>query len=121
MPRLGELDIDLACFGSQAVLAVGGEVDLATAPALREALASALHRPGVEVLVIDLTKVSFLDSTGVSTLTTADKQSLQRGVQIRLCGLSPGLHRVLAIVGLADRWPLFTDRSDALAPLGATP
>ena len=68
-----DLGLDVAEQGNWAVLAVSGEVDVATAPRLRERLV-ALVAEGHHRIVVDLDGVDFLDSTGLGVLVGALKR-----------------------------------------------
>src|SRR3954471_2336343 len=65
------------------VLAVSGELDLASAPDVRAALALAASGPGAH-LILDLSEVTFIDSTALGTLLHADDQLAGEGVGARL-------------------------------------
>ena len=60
------------------VIAVSGELDIATAPALRDRL-DAAAKVGTHRLVIDLSAVSFLDSVALATILRAKRQLPQDG------------------------------------------
>ncbi len=84
-PRLDELlTVEPARVGSAVVVAVKGEIDIATGPRLRAALADALDQPGSGPVVVDLSKVTFLGSTGVAVLVDADWQANQRKRDLRV-------------------------------------
>lgn len=89
-----ELSIATSWDGSdRARVAIAGEVDLATQPELRAALTEAVDK-GARELVVDLERVTFLDSTGLAALiapTTA-------GVTVRVEGATPAVRRVLDVV-----------------------
>jgi anti-sigma B factor antagonist len=69
-----------ATVGAHTVVEVIGEVDIASAPTLRDTLLGLVNR-GVESLVVDLRGVTFLDSTGVgSLLRVAHRQQLLGGL-----------------------------------------
>jgi anti-sigma B factor antagonist len=76
---------------------VTGDVDLATADQLRDALVRSADS-GLPVLV-DLAGVGFLDATGVSALI-AGRQAA--GGRFRITGASGVVHRILSITGLLD-------------------
>src|SRR3982751_4269544 len=80
--RSGEprgIEVTEETFGaSGAVLAVAGELDLATAPALRDRLAAAIDA-GRHRLVIDLSAVSFLDSVALATIVHAKRRLPEDG------------------------------------------
>ena len=97
-----------------AVLSVHGEIDLGTAPVLREALSWVLeHRTGP--VVVDLSEVSFMDSTGVHVLL--DALELLRPENRRLaivCREGGQVHRVLALLGLLDALAVYRSREGAM-------
>jgi anti-sigma B factor antagonist len=61
------------------VLAPVGELDMATAPVLDEAVAGVLAHGRVEAVVVDLSGVQFLDSSGIRTLLQARRAASERG------------------------------------------
>jgi anti-sigma B factor antagonist len=82
------------------VLAVTGEVDIRTAPQLRERI-SQLLTAGARRLVLDLEGVDFVDSTALSVMVGAHKQlAKQGGGLVLVCTREPVL-RVLAVTGLS--------------------
>jgi anti-sigma B factor antagonist len=80
------------------VVSVTGEVDLSTSAPLREALDQAVAEgPNV---VVDLSGVTFLDSTGLGDLVRARESALSRGGELHLVLTQPRIRRVLEITGL---------------------
>jgi anti-anti-sigma factor len=84
----------------RAVIAVGGELDLATAPQLEETLLPRLRHGGHAVL--DLRAVEFMDSTGVRVIVAAQLAAKEAGGRFVLVRTPPGgpVGRVLEISGL---------------------
>ena len=78
------------------------EVDLATAPALRDELLRALNRDGVH-LVVDALDVTFMDSSGVNALVRARERAAALDGSLHVVAGSPGVRRVLQITGLDER------------------
>jgi anti-anti-sigma factor len=74
--------IDATRAGQHVVLAVRGDVDIATAPTLRERLVAALTDAGS--LVVDLDGVGFMDSTGLGVLVSAHNRALAAGIPMVL-------------------------------------
>jgi anti-sigma B factor antagonist len=85
----------------QAVVTVEGQVDLATAPQLAQALAQAQDGT-VTQIVIDLTAVDFLDSVGVRVLVEAAREADQAGVSLIVQGAAGWVARVLEITGVDE-------------------
>jgi anti-anti-sigma factor len=98
--------------GRRTVLTVAGEVDLDTAPQIADAIDDALEAGALE-LWIDLSPITFMDSSGVHLLveTNARLGQLNR----RLAIVCPGgvVRRVLDLTGVAALLPLYLDRAAA--------
>src|SRR5690606_10295659 len=78
-----------------------GQIDLATAPALADALRQARSGDASEV-VVDLTRVDFMDSAGVRVLIDAARETDRGGGRLYLSGAHGWVARVLEITGVAD-------------------
>jgi stage II sporulation protein AA (anti-sigma F factor antagonist) len=85
--------------GDRVVVAVRGELDLATADGLNAALDRTWEAPEHPV-VIDLSALRFIDSTGLRTLVAFHRRAAEAGRDCRLTGLAPDVRRTLAISGL---------------------
>lgn len=83
------------------VLAVSGEVDLDTADKLREAVLGTFTEQPTSVRV-DLTDVSFLNSSGLNALLAGLKRADEDGVSYAVVNAQPDVHKVIEMVGLAD-------------------
>ena len=108
----GLLSIERHVIGRRTVLAVTGEVDLASAPHLRSAVDDALDA-GAHELWIDLSRTTFLDSSGVHLLIATHHGS--HALRRRLAIICPAgrVRHVLEIAGVADALPLYADRGAA--------
>jgi anti-sigma B factor antagonist len=95
-----------------AVLAVRGEIDTLTAPAFTAATEELLTASG-EILVMDLTEVRFLASSGLAVLITAAHRAEDRGIRLRLVVTSRAVRRPLEITGTAALFDLHSDPESA--------
>ncbi|GAA3140352.1 STAS domain-containing protein [Planomonospora alba] len=101
---------------SPLVLTVAGDLDHHTVPRLRAALDDLTLAPGAG-LVIDLSGLTFCDSTGISALVSAHQRAQDAGAALALAGLDPEIIRVFRIMGL-DRLFSFHDTAEkAIASL----
>jgi len=82
-------------------IAVDGEIDAYTAPKLRDRLFPLSEKSGVN-MVINLSGVSYMDSTGLGVFVGVFKNVKANGGQFKINGLSGRLQRLFAITGLAD-------------------
>jgi len=90
-----------------------GELDIATTPALRERLLSVLS-PGVRLLVIDLSGVSFCDVSGLAVLIGTQRRARARGIIVRLAAPRPQMAKLLRITGLDRSFTICATLAGAL-------
>jgi anti-sigma B factor antagonist len=97
-----------------AVVSVRGEIDLNTAPGLHQVLLQVLEH-GDGPVVVDLSEVEFMDSTGVHLLVDAHKRLEPHNRRLAIaCREHGGVHRLLALVGLLDSFSVYGSRESAL-------
>jgi anti-anti-sigma factor len=102
--------------GGVRVLAAAGDVVVETAPVLEAALAAAAVH---DDLVLDLTAVPFMDSTGLRVVLTARNDALAAGRRLILVVAPDGqVEGLLDFTELKDRVPTAPSRGHALASLG---
>jgi len=83
------------------ILTVSGEIDMSTAPRLEEALESA--NAGASRVVVDLTNVSFVDSSALNAFVRGQRGLTERGIALRLVAPSAGVVRkVFEIANLTE-------------------
>jgi anti-sigma B factor antagonist len=83
-----DLRIEVSHHGQWTVVEVGGEIDVATAPRLRERLIS-LVNDGQHQLVVSLEAVDFIDSTGLGVLISGLKRTRTHGGDLTWCARNP--------------------------------
>lgn len=108
------LQVEQQTEGDALVVAVSGEVDLATAESLREALVAAEARPA-SALVLDLEQVGFLDSTGIGELVGVHRRLGKENRPLALVVPEGPIRKILAITGMDSVLDLHHDRGSALA------
>jgi anti-sigma B factor antagonist len=97
------------------LVSVAGELDIATAPELRDCLVPLLaDHP---TLVIDLDRVSFCDATGLGVLVGAANRARANRARLHLVCSGPNIRRLFDLTGLARRLPLAHTLGEALAAL----
>jgi anti-sigma B factor antagonist len=96
------------------VLAVAGELDLASAPALEDELDKALNG-GTSQIVVDLRELEFIDSTGLSVLVKAHQRAQESEQQFGLVKGGAQVQRLLALTGLAERLTVAETPEELLA------
>jgi anti-sigma B factor antagonist len=93
-----------------------GELDLATVPKLREEFEAVFSDGDAEVIVVDLTKLDFIDSTGIHALLEMNAVC-EHTERLRIVNGSPPVVRLIDIAGVRDHLPIITSADDPRAPL----
>ena len=96
------------------IVNVSGEIHLSTAPSFREQL-NAVIESGGAMLVLDLSGVEFIDSTGLSVLLNGLRLVNQRHGRMALVCANPTVMRLFQITGLDATFDIFEDRAAAIA------
>jgi anti-sigma B factor antagonist len=96
------------------VVAVGGEIDVYSAPKLRERLIS-LVDAGSYHLIVDMEAVEFLDSTGLGVLVGGLKRVRSHDGWIDLVCTQSRILRIFRITGLSKVFSIYDSVADALA------
>lgn len=111
------------------IAALGGDLDIAAVPAVRERLLGLL-RPGTIRLVIDMSAVRYADASGLEVLVNTRRRAVLLGGTLHLAALQPEVARVLTASGLSRRLGTYptvqaaiADRMPGIrtAPLGTGP
>ena len=109
-----DLDVSTREEGNRVIVAAIGEVDVFTAPLL-DAELSRLTADGRVNLVVDLARVDFLDSTGLSVLVKALKRVREAEGSLDVVVVSERVEKVFRITGLDQLIPLHASVAAALA------
>jgi anti-sigma B factor antagonist len=100
-----------------ATVVVTGELDLATAPELARALD---EHGDAELLLVDLTATTFIDSTGVRMLIEADRRSVASGALLVIMAGEGPVRRVLELCELDGRLAVVSEDASRLNGRAAT-
>ena len=103
--------------GDVTVLRCAGEIDISTGPILEDGLQRAYAAGGD--LVLDMSAVSFMDSTGLGLFVTAAKACTSAGTRIGIAGAAPMVVKVLTVTGLNKLLPVWDSVEDAAGALQA--
>jgi anti-sigma B factor antagonist len=107
-----ELGISTERDGTVCTVTLEGEVDVYTAPRLKEQLV-ALLEDGCISIIIDLEKVAFIDSSGFGVLVGALRRAREKGGVVRIVCTRDGVLKIFRITGLDKVFPIFSDASEA--------
>ncbi|WP_028648913.1 STAS domain-containing protein [Nocardiopsis sp. CNT312] len=97
------------------VLALNGEIDMATEHRFQEAVIDALSTQPSGRVVLDCTDLAFIDSSGLRVLIRAHKTALSQQALLAVAAPADRVRRTLRVTSLDTRIPVFDSVSEALA------
>ena len=109
-----DLSLSTRVQGDRTVIDVAGEVDVYTAPKLRETLIE-LVAQGSYHLVVNMEEVEFLDSTGLGVLVGGLKRVRAHDGSLRLVCTQERILKIFRVTGLAKVFPIHASVDDAVA------
>lgn len=100
-----DINVETRVSGDFTIVDVTGEVDVFTAPKLREAILGLLT-DGATRIIVNLAGVGFMDSTGLGVLVGALKRVKERDGELAVAGAQGTVLRVLTVTGLNAVFPM---------------
>ena len=97
------------------ILDVSGNIDMSNSPEVRKALLHEIREKGVTRVMLNLTAVAYIDSSGVASLVEGLKASRDLGLRLVLFGLSDAAREVLKISRLLKLFEVYDDETQAMA------
>jgi anti-sigma B factor antagonist len=110
-----EFTVQVSERDGRSIVAGSGELDVHVAPALQAEVDPLAKRPN-GALIIDLTDVGFIDSTGLGVLVTALKHAREAGGTLDVVASTPRVLKVFALTGLDVVIPMHATLDEALSP-----
>ena len=95
------------------VLAVRGEIDLFTAPELKQVLAESIEGGRIRIIV-DLTETTFLDSTALGVLIGTVKRLRSRDGRLTIVNVDQNIAKTFEITGLDQIFKIVATRDEAV-------
>lgn len=109
-----ELEIQDTDVEGWTVVTASGEIDVATAPELRDRLTD-LIEAGTTRVVVDMEEVDFIDSTGLGVLVGGLKRVRAHEGSLRLVCTQERILKIFRITGLTKVFPIHTSVEEAVA------
>jgi anti-sigma B factor antagonist len=111
-----EISVSRTQSGDVPIVAVSGEVDVYSAPALKDNITELLES-GVTTLIVDLSGVAFLDSTGLGALVEARAATSDAGGSLPLVCSQERILKLFTITGLDGVFTIHSSIGDAVSAL----
>ncbi len=94
------LEIEADRDGDDVIVRLKGEVDLRSSPDLRRRLTELVEPQAPKLVIMDLSGVDYVDSSGVGTIVELKRRALRTGGDVVLVGLQPRVRSVFEITRL---------------------
>jgi anti-sigma B factor antagonist len=98
------------------VVALPAEIDATNARDARNQIIAAALRPGVRVVIADMTPTNFCDSAGIRALLLAHQRAARGGVELRLLRPGRSARRVLELTGADQVLTIYESLDEAMMP-----
>ncbi len=112
--RTTPTEVKTRAVGTNLIIEVRGKVDLFSSPKMRSAILEAINDKGVSQVSINLSEVSYLDSSGVATLVEGLQRARARHCVFVLFGLQDAAKEVLKLARLDRIFEIRATEADAL-------
>jgi anti-sigma B factor antagonist len=114
--RTGENIVKISArrIDTSTILDVSGNIDMSNSPEVRKVLLHELREKGVSRVVLNLSGVDYIDSSGVASLVEGLKASRESGSRFLLFGLSDSAREVLKISRLLKLFEVFDNEAQAM-------
>ncbi|WP_111670866.1 STAS domain-containing protein [Algoriphagus litoralis] len=96
------------------ILSLFGEVDASNSVILDEAIQD-LVEGGAQSIIVDGTQLDYISSAGLGVFMSYLEDFNDKGITMKICGLSPKVYEVFKILGLDQLIPIYQDRASAAA------
>jgi len=109
------MEINIKRDGASSVVYVTGDVDLYSSPQLRETVLDLFQNRGQEKVVVNLSAVEYIDSSGIASLVEGLQEARKRKGRFVLTGLNEGPRHVLELTRLLNVFEIDKSEEEATA------
>ena len=109
-----ELYIETKAKGQAQIIEIQGEVDLYSSPTMRKHIFQTIQQHRPQTLIIDLSRVTYMDSSGIATLVEGLQLSNEYHTKLKLTGLSQVVIEVLQLARLERVFSIYRTEEEAL-------
>lgn len=102
-------------FEGWVIFDISGEIDLANSPAMRKVLLTEIKENHTQKVFLNLSKVRYIDSSGIASLVEGLKASRDNGSRLILYGLNPSVREVMELSRLQKIFEIYDSEEQALA------
>lgn len=111
------MDIQVREVGSVVILDINGEIDLYNAPEIKENIKSQMEQ-GKNQIIINLDKVSYIDSSGIGVLISSLSNLKKAGGGLKIIHVYASVRKVFELTKLTSFFDIYDSEQEALAAFG---
>ncbi len=108
------MDINVKRDADRSIVEVSGDIDLYSSPSLRDTVLDLLRKRDQKSVIVNLSNVDYIDSSGVASLVEGLQEAKKRSARFILVGLKEGPRRVLELTLLLNVFEVHATEEDAL-------
>ncbi len=108
------MDINVKRDADRSIVEVSGDIDLYSSPSLRDTVLDLLRKRDQKSVIVNLSNVDYIDSSGVASLVEGLQEAKKRSARFILVGLEEGPRRVLELTLLLNVFEVHATEEDAL-------
>ncbi len=108
------MEIKVKREGSRSVVYVSGDIDLHSSPKLRETVLDLFQKRGQEKVILNLSKVPYVDSSGIASLVEGLQEAKKKNARFVLVGLNESPRHVLELTRLLNVFEIAASEEEAL-------
>ncbi len=108
------MDINVKRDAHRSIVEVAGDIDMYSSPALRETVLDLFRKRGQKYVIVNLSNVDYIDSSGVASLVEGLQEARKRSARFMLVGLREAPRRVLELTLLLNVFEIHSTEQDAL-------
>jgi anti-sigma B factor antagonist len=108
-----KVDITTQRISSGFLMHLKGDVDMNTSPDVRVNLGEAFKQGDAKAILINLSGVRYMDSSGIATLVEAMQNCMKHGMKLRLVDLSPFVRDVFEMARLSSVFEIYPSMNEA--------
>lgn len=112
------LDVNTETRGEVLVVRLIGELDHHHADRVKSAIESIIEKDEIQHIVLSLSELQFMDSSGIGMILGRYKQITQKGGKMVICSTNPTIYRMMELAGLLKILKVEENEREALSQLG---
>lgn len=108
------MDIEMKLVRNTLIVKLKGELDMLVTDKLRQELDKKLENSSVDNLIINLEKVTFIDSSGLGVIIGRYKKVSSQKGRMYIVGANPAVEKILVFCGINKLVPIYSSEQDII-------